>query len=226
MQEQTIRVVIATEHAETRSFLSRVIEQEDGVEIIGQAPDAIKALVLTRNLRPDIVILDCFLPYSFGIDSVPLSRISGLDAAQTITEEIPKTRVMLLNNLDKFSSSGGGFNPDRAASYRLENMGAYVSISRLGSGGVGLGSPVFASVAVKEQEAFRQKTTGICDKIIFFGTLGFAAGLLLIITFALAPIGAPLAAVGALVALSGLAGKLVASLLRKVHISRKQAGGK
>lgn len=59
-----------------------------------------KALILARNLRPDIAIIDCYLPYVIGLDALPPSRIGGLDTAQTISQGIPNTRVILLNNLD------------------------------------------------------------------------------------------------------------------------------
>lgn len=99
MKKQNVRVLIASEYPGVRQFLKQAVE-EGGAAVIGQAHHSFRALALARNLRPDVALVDCNLPYAVGRDTVPLSRISGLDTAQAISEEIPNVRVILLNNLD------------------------------------------------------------------------------------------------------------------------------
>src|SRR3990170_4440534 len=97
MGRRNIRVILASGNPSVRHFLRGAVEGEPGTTVIGQAENATKALVMARNLRPDIAIIDSYLPHSVSLETVPLSRIGGLDAAQAAFEEIPNLRVVLLN---------------------------------------------------------------------------------------------------------------------------------
>jgi len=92
--------MVATEQSSIREILESKVKEKPGFIIVGEAESAIKAMSLARTLRPDVAIIDSALPHNFGIDSVPLSRIGGLDTAQAISEEMPDTRVILLTNTD------------------------------------------------------------------------------------------------------------------------------
>ncbi len=214
---QNVRVVLASEDLRVRDFLSRVIEQESGVEVIGEAQNAVKALTIVKNLRPDAVVIDSYLPYSVGLDTIPLSRINGLDAAQAIHQEIPNTKVILLNNLDTVLRSDRNLSSDAAVIYSIRKNGTNISLaSPAAFGGVGqLGFPVFANVAVKAEVALQRTATNVSDIVVFFGALGFAGGWLLTLTMFLAPVGIPLVLVGATAVTLGLLGKLTTSLWRK-----------
>ncbi len=216
MQRRSMRVVIASEYPQARHFLGGIIEREGGGDIVGQAQDTSRALTLVRNIRPDVAFIDCNLPHVAGLDAIPLSRVGGLDAAQTITEEIPNIRVILLNNLDTGILSDRNLSSDATIIYSTGGTGVDISfaLQDLRHEVVQPNALVFASVEVKQQEALQQ-VTKTTDKVIFFGALGFAGGWLLTLTVFLAPIGAPLAVAGAVTVLLGLAGKLTASLLRK-----------
>lgn len=104
----SIRVLIGSEHAPARRLLKGLLRGEPGVTVAGEASNATEAIALSRELKPDIVLLDFHLPYSIGMDSVRLSRIGGLDAAQAIDNELPGVRVVLVNNLDAVVQLGNG----------------------------------------------------------------------------------------------------------------------
>ncbi len=127
MQKQKVHVLLASEYSQVRDFLSEVIEQEDGVDIIGQAQDARHALTLTRNLRPDVAVIDSYLPHDAVLDSIPLSRINGLDTAQAIFKEMPNTRVILLSNPESEGLSEQSLTLAAAEIYSIESRGANVS---------------------------------------------------------------------------------------------------
>lgn len=95
-----IRVLLASEHDAVRRMLRKVVRDEPGAAIAGEAKSGTEATTLARELRPDVALLDFHLPHAVGLDSVRLSRINGLDTAQTITAEVPGTRVVLLTDLD------------------------------------------------------------------------------------------------------------------------------
>ena len=220
IQEKSARVVIASEHPQARYFLSGVIEQEGGVNIVGQAQDASKALTLVKNLIPDIAVIDCYLPHATGLDAIPMSRINGLDTAQTILREIPNIRVILLNNLDVGIFLNRSLSSDTSVAYSIESMGANIplALQDLHHEVVPPNAIIFASVKTKQQVAIKQQVTRITDKVIFFGALALAGGWLLTLTIFLAPVGVPLALTGGVTVLLGLAGKLTASLWRKVKM--------
>lgn len=218
MQKQNVRVVLASEHPRMRHFLSEVIEQEGGVDIAGQAQDAKKALTLVKNLRPDVAVIDCYLPYDAGLEAIPMSRINGLDTAQAILAEVPSTRVLLLSNLNAETWPDSSLNADNTAFFSRKKNGAntLVTLQGLYQETSLPSAVVFADVEVKPLAAFQQQVTRVSDKVIFFGALAFAAGWLLSLTMILLPIGVPLALVGGATVLLGLVGKLVASLQRKI----------
>lgn len=228
LEKQNLRVVVASESPRVRSFLSQIIEQESGVDIVGHAPNAVKALTLTRELRPNILVLDYYLPFSTGLDAMPLSRISGLDVAQVISEEIPKTKVILLNNLDDRMSGGASpalvFDGD-SGSYCVAVGGKCVSVARWPeSPAASPGELVFASIAARDEQVTPQKTGNTFDKFVFFGSIGFAAGWLLTLTIFLAPAGVVMSGLGAIAAIIGFAGKLGISSWQKMKNNRAKAG--
>lgn len=222
MQGQGVRVVLASEHPQVRSFLSRLIEREGEADIVGQAQDTTKMLTLVTNLRPDVALIDSNLPHVAGSDAIPLSRIGGLDAAQTISEEIPDIRVILLSNLDVKTLSGRTSRSDAAVVYSTDSLGADISfaLQDLRHEAVQPNRLVFGSIQVEQTEAL-QRVTKTTDKVIFFGALGLAGGWLLTLTMFLAPVGVPLALAGGVTVLLGLMGKLAASWRRKIKIRTK-----
>lgn len=219
MQKQSVRVFLASEHSYVRDFLSAVIEQEGEVDIIGQAQDARQALTLTRNLRPDVAVIDSYLPHDAGLNSIPMSRINGLDTAQAISQEMPNTRVILLSNPESESLSEQSLTLAAAEIYSIESRGANVSFRTqdLRREVAELGTIIFANVQVKPSLTLQRKAAAITDKVIFFGSLAFVIGWLLTITMVFLPVGVPLASAGGVAVLLGLAWKLAGSSLRKIQ---------
>ncbi len=217
MQRQNVRVVLASEHPQVRYLLSGVVEQEGGVDIVGQAQNASKALTLVRNLRPDVAVIDCYLPHAVGLDASALSRINGLDTAQAISKEIPNTRVLLLSNLNVDALPGGNLGGDNIAFFPRKKNGANIPITlqALSQETALPRAVVFADVEVKQPAALQRQVTRISDKAIFFGALALAGGWLLTLTMLLAPVGVPLALAGAATVFLGLVGKLTHFIVAK-----------
>ena len=68
---ESISIGICDDHGLVRSGLRRVIETEDGLEVIGEAGSADQALALVRDRRPDVLLLDVTMPGRSGIDALP-----------------------------------------------------------------------------------------------------------------------------------------------------------
>lgn len=212
-----MRVILASEWPQVQNLLMDVVEEEPGAVVVGQAENAIKVLVLVENLRPDVAIIDSNLPYSVGMDRLALSRMSGLDIAQTICQEIPSTRVVIINNLDTQVLPEVGLSRDSRAFFsrqrtggntvfKLQELCHEVTISE---------TPVFANVEVKAWPTHKQENDQVTDGAVFLGTAGIMGGGYLIGTLILAPVGVLLALVGAVTLAFGLLKKITARLWRQ-----------
>lgn len=81
----TIRVLIADDHALLREGLRKILELEDDIEVIGEAVDARDVIEKTQELRPDVVLMDINMPEG-----------GGLAATRAIRENHPEVDVVVL----------------------------------------------------------------------------------------------------------------------------------
>ena len=65
-----IRVVIADDHAIFRSGLRRLLEDEPGFSVVGEAADGDEAVEAVRRLAPDVLLLDLSMPGVSGLDVI------------------------------------------------------------------------------------------------------------------------------------------------------------
>jgi len=63
-----IRVLIVDDHQVVRQGLRFVLEQEDGIEVVGECADGTRALAVIPALRPDVVLLDLLMPDTSGLE--------------------------------------------------------------------------------------------------------------------------------------------------------------
>ncbi len=83
----TIRILIADDHAVVRRGLLALIDTEPGMEVVGEAADGVEATEKANTLRPDVILLDMMMP-----------RKDGLEAMQEIKEENPEARILVLTS--------------------------------------------------------------------------------------------------------------------------------
>lgn len=74
--DKEITVIIADDHPIFRNGLRQMLNEEDGIKIIGEAENGKKALELIREKNPDIAILDIDMP-----------RMTGLEVLKQLKEE-------------------------------------------------------------------------------------------------------------------------------------------
>ena len=78
-----VRIAIADDHQIFRDGLKRLLESEPGFTVVAEAADGINALRVTREARPDVLLLDVAMP-----------RMGGIEAMAAA--DIDTTRVILL----------------------------------------------------------------------------------------------------------------------------------
>jgi DNA-binding NarL/FixJ family response regulator len=110
-----IRVLLVDDHELFRSSVRLRLEQEDGIEPVGEAGTAELAVARARTLKPDLVLIDLLLP-----------RTSGYDAIPEILAASPTTRILVVSSQTAASSvrqaiSAGahGYVPKRASDGEL-----------------------------------------------------------------------------------------------------------
>ena len=65
----TVRVVVADDEPLVRQGLRLVLEHDAAAEVVGEAADGEAAMALTREHRPDVVLLDIRMPVLDGIEA-------------------------------------------------------------------------------------------------------------------------------------------------------------
>ena len=89
-QATPLRILIVDDHAVVRSGLRAVLEDEEGLEVVGEAANARESLVKAQALRPDVVLMD--IRMEEGDDA------SGIDACREIRSELPETQVIMFTS--------------------------------------------------------------------------------------------------------------------------------
>ncbi len=80
-----IRVLVVDDHAMFRDGLRAVLEHQEDMAVVGEAGDADTALVLARQLAPDVILMDLNLP-----------NRSGVEVTREVCGTLPRVRVIAL----------------------------------------------------------------------------------------------------------------------------------
>src|SRR5215831_4131709 len=87
---EPIRVLIADDHALFRRGLEMVLEEEDDIDLVGQASDGAEAVAVAGESLPDVVLMDIRMPKS-----------SGIEACRAIKEVAPSAKIVMLTISDE-----------------------------------------------------------------------------------------------------------------------------
>jgi DNA-binding NarL/FixJ family response regulator len=80
-----IRVLLADDHAVLREATAELVDHQPDMVVVGQAGTGEETVRLTKQLHPDVVVMDIAMP-----------RGNGLEATRHIVGELPGTRVLVL----------------------------------------------------------------------------------------------------------------------------------
>ncbi|HTV82111.1 MAG TPA: response regulator transcription factor [Acidobacteriaceae bacterium] len=80
-----IRIVIADDHPVVRIGVRNMLQDDHGLEVVGDCADGDEAITQTLELLPDILLLDLSMP-----------RLPGLEAMRAIMNNSPSVKIILL----------------------------------------------------------------------------------------------------------------------------------
>jgi DNA-binding NarL/FixJ family response regulator len=83
-----MRVLVVDDHPLFRDGIRSLLAARD-VEVVGEAGDGAEALAKTRELHPDVVLMDIRMP-----------RMGGLEATRLIKADMPETKIVILTVSD------------------------------------------------------------------------------------------------------------------------------
>jgi DNA-binding NarL/FixJ family response regulator len=84
--EKKITVLLVDDHSLVRRGFRRMLEDESDMEVVGEAGNGEDSIKLAKELRPQVVVMDCALP-----------GMNGLQATRQIIEDSPRTAVLMLS---------------------------------------------------------------------------------------------------------------------------------
>lgn len=88
MDSQTIRVLVVDDHSMVRQGLIILLEQFEGIHVIGEAANGLQAIELVEKLKPDVILMDLTMPV-----------MDGIEATKKIIARQPNQHVLILTGL-------------------------------------------------------------------------------------------------------------------------------
>ena len=83
---EDIRLVIADDHKLFRLGLKQLLNKQPGIKILGEAATGFEAVIATKELQPDIVLMDISMP-----------ELNGIEATRRIVEAGSGAHVIILS---------------------------------------------------------------------------------------------------------------------------------
>jgi DNA-binding NarL/FixJ family response regulator len=80
------RVLLADDHNLVRAGIRSLLEKMTEIEVVAETGNGREAIELTKNLLPDVILMDIAIP-----------GLNGLEALARLTKELPAVKVIILS---------------------------------------------------------------------------------------------------------------------------------
>jgi len=81
-----ISVLLVDDHALVRRGFRRMLDDDETLEVVGEASNGAEAVRLAEKLHPQVIVMDCALP-----------EMTGLEATRKILQSHPDTAILMLS---------------------------------------------------------------------------------------------------------------------------------
>ena len=82
---EKIKVFVADDHTILRQGIKALLDNQGGIEVIGEAKDGREAIKIIEEVLPDVILMDIAMP-----------GLNGLEATRRIKKKFPKMKVLVL----------------------------------------------------------------------------------------------------------------------------------
>lgn len=150
-----IRVLLADDHTIVRQGLRALLDSQEDIEVVGEAEDGRQAFEKTKELVPDVVVIDITMP-----------NLNGIEATRQIKKLNPEIKVLVLTVHDNeeyihqiLQAGASGYLLKESAVTDLVS-----AINAVKKGGIFL-SPAISKVVVKDYIRHAEEGTGDFDSL-------------------------------------------------------------
>ncbi|HKD52117.1 MAG TPA: response regulator transcription factor [Candidatus Acidoferrum sp.] len=85
MKQFRITVLLVDDFVQFRAAVSALLTKKPELQIVAEASDGIEAVEKSRQLQPDVILLDIGLP-----------KLNGIEAARQIREVAPQSKIVFV----------------------------------------------------------------------------------------------------------------------------------
>lgn len=82
----TTKIVLADDHGIIRAGIRNLLDQEQDLEVVGEASDGREVIRLNQELQPDVLVMDITMP-----------NLNGIDATRQIIGKNPEAKIIALS---------------------------------------------------------------------------------------------------------------------------------
>ena len=107
-KKKVIKVLVADDHPVVRKGLQSCLAKHGHLKVVGEAADGDEALRKTRDLAPDVVLMDISMP-----------GMNGLAVTEVLRKELPEVKVLVLS-----------VHSNKSSIFRVIQAGAHGYVSK------------------------------------------------------------------------------------------------
>lgn len=83
---EEITVLLVDDHSLVRRGFRRILEDEEGMKVVGEASNGVEAIRSAYELKPKVIVMDLSMP-----------ELDGVQATKEIVKHLPGTEVLVLS---------------------------------------------------------------------------------------------------------------------------------
>ena len=103
---RAVRVLLVDDQSSMRQWLALLLEEVGSIQVVGEAANGREGFELTRQLQPDVVLMDIHMPV-----------LDGIRATRLIHAECPTVRVIGLSSMPAEGEQAAAMREAGAVSY-------------------------------------------------------------------------------------------------------------